>query len=172
MAWSVDVCVFDTDTAGLRIVGLPALDETRETGLGANGTYHVSLSSKPSNADVIIAIAADSSQLQVSPTTLIFTSGNWSAAQTVTVVALADSVPEGNHTVFIHHAIHSIDRAFSNLPVVRAPVSIFDYELQLNTTSLIVTEASSTAFTVNVGCGSFRTCLFLLPSSSWQGCRQ
>jgi hypothetical protein len=123
--------------------------------LGANGTYHVSLSSKPSNADVIIAIAADSSQLQVSPTTLIFTSGNWSAAQTVTVVALADSVPEGNHTVFIHHAIHSIDRAFSNLPVVRAPVSIFDYELQLNTTSLIVTEASSTAFTVNVGCGSF-----------------
>ena len=42
--------------------------------------------------------------LGVSPNPLTFTTGNWSAAQTVTVTAVDDAAEEGNHTGSITHS--------------------------------------------------------------------
>ena len=43
----------------------------------------------------------DSSEILVSPTTLVFSSGNYSTAQTVNLTAVEDNVTDGNQSVRI-----------------------------------------------------------------------
>ena len=56
---------------------------------GASGTLSVSLSTAP-NADVTVSLAKTNSDVSLSPTSLTFTSNNYSTAQTVTVTAAED----------------------------------------------------------------------------------
>ena len=68
---------------------------------GANDTYDVVLDAAPSGT-VTVTITPDS-QVSVSTTTLIFTTGNWSTAQTVTVNGVDDATMELPHTGTISH---------------------------------------------------------------------
>ena len=69
---------------------------------GATDTYDVVLDAAPFST-VTITMSADA-QVTTSPSTLTFTTSDWSAAQTVTVTAVDDIVAEGAHTGTITHS--------------------------------------------------------------------
>ena len=60
------------------------------------------LNAAPSGT-VSVALTPDA-QVAVSPNPLSFTTGNWSAPQTVTVTAVDDAAIEGAHTGAVAHA--------------------------------------------------------------------
>ena len=69
---------------------------------GASDSYTVVLNAAPSGT-VSVALTPDA-QVAVSPNPLSFTTGNWSAPQTVTVTAVDDAAIEGAHTGAVAHA--------------------------------------------------------------------
>ncbi len=84
--------VVDNDTAGVQVN--PISGHTGEG--GGSATFTVVLTSQPT-ANVVIALSSsDLGEGTVAPATLTFTSGNWNAAQTVTVTGVDDSVADGN----------------------------------------------------------------------------
>jgi hypothetical protein len=91
---------------------------------GASDTYTVTLTRAPS-ANVTISINTDS-QVGVSPSSLIFTPGNWDTPQTVTVSAINDAANESNHSGSISHVLTSPDPSFGGLPISGVNVSITD----------------------------------------------
>jgi hypothetical protein len=76
-------------------------------------------------ANVNITPSPDS-QLTVSPTSLVFTSSNWSTPQTVTVTAVNDAVAEGNHSGTITHAATSTDPGYNAIPIAAVTAAITD----------------------------------------------
>ncbi len=91
---------------------------------GATDSYTVVLTNAPS-ADVTIRLDAGS-QLTASPTSLVFTTSNWSTPQTVTVAAVADSAVEGAHSGTITHTITTSDSTYQGVTVASVNVSITD----------------------------------------------
>jgi len=91
---------------------------------GATDTYTVVLQSQPT-ADVTVTATPDA-QVSVSPTTLTFTSANWSVAQTVTVTAVDDVLVEGAHTGTISHSAASADPNYNGIPVANVTATITD----------------------------------------------
>ena len=69
---------------------------------GAQDSYDVVLDAMPTGT-VTITVSPDS-QVSVSTTTLIFTTGNWSIPQTATTTAADDAVVEGSHTGTVTHS--------------------------------------------------------------------
>ncbi len=78
---------------------------------GATDTYTIALVAAPT-APVSVAITPDA-QVGVSPSALSFDASNWSVAQTVTVSAVNDTVPEGTHAGVITQSASSVDPAFN-----------------------------------------------------------
>ena len=79
-----------------------AVDERTPTGVTSD-SYEVGLATAPT-ANVTVTLSYDSSQLIVSPTTLVFNNNaNWSDTQTVTVTAINNGPVEGSHTENITH---------------------------------------------------------------------
>ncbi len=63
---------------------------------GGTATFTVRLNSQP-NANVTIGLSSsDTTEGTVSPSSLTFTSANWSTAQTVTVTGVADAIVDGD----------------------------------------------------------------------------
>jgi hypothetical protein len=91
---------------------------------GGTDRYTVTLSRAPS-ADVSIQITTDS-QVSASPTSLTFTTSNWSMPQSVTVTAVNDMVNESDHFGAISHSLSSIDLSFGGLPIAGVTVFISD----------------------------------------------
>ncbi|MBF2755390.1 MAG: hypothetical protein ISN29_09070, partial [Gammaproteobacteria bacterium AqS3] len=82
---SVSVTVADDGN-----VGLALSTDTLPVEEGREATFTVRLHAQPSS-DAAIALAADGDAVTLSPTSLTFTSANYSTAQTVTVTAAEDS---------------------------------------------------------------------------------
>ncbi len=97
---------------------------------GATDTYTVTLTRAPS-ADVIINITTDS-QVSVSPTSLTFTTGNWSTPQTVTVTAVDDIVDEADHSGSISHSLSSSDLSYDGLSIHGVTAGIIDNDPNFN----------------------------------------
>ncbi|QJD78872.1 putative Ig domain-containing protein [Spirosoma rhododendri] len=92
---------------------------------GPTDTYTVALNSQPSS-DVTVTINPGS-QLTVNPTTLTFTSANYSTAQTVTVTAIDDNVYQGApRSVTITQNVTSSDAAYNGIAVNPVSVTITD----------------------------------------------
>ncbi len=100
---------------------------------GSNTTFTVQLSAKP-NSNVTVPVSVkdrpsgpSSTQVSVSPSSLTFTPGNFSSAQTITVSAVADSTSEGltNYYLFLGPAATS-DSSYSNLPAKTLLGTIYD----------------------------------------------
>ena len=85
---------------------------------GETDVYQLVLSRAPT-ASVEVRPAADA-QTTVSPSSALFTNNNWSTAQTVTVAAVDDTVPEGSHRSRIAHTVTSVDAAYEGIPVLAA----------------------------------------------------
>jgi hypothetical protein len=100
-------------------------DTTAVTEGGTTDTYTMVLTAAPS-ADVTITPSVSGGKVTVSPSSLTFTTGNYSTPQTVTVTAVDDVTIEGTHTDTIAHAISSVDTNYSPISVGSVTVYITD----------------------------------------------
>ncbi len=126
--------VTDNDAVGVVVTESSGSTDVAEG--GATDTYTVVLSSQPV-ATVVITVSGDF-QLSAAPANLIFTTGNWNTAQTVTVTATNDSVAEGNHTGVITHHATSVDPAYLNIPVA----SVTGHMTDNDAAGVLITESS------------------------------
>jgi hypothetical protein len=104
---------------------------------GATDSYTVALNTAPT-ADVTVTITPDA-QATVSPSTLTFTSSNWSTAQTVTVTAVDDSVVEGDHSAVMSHSASSSDTDYNAITINSITASVTDNDS--TTYSVTITES-------------------------------
>jgi Subtilase family/Domain of unknown function (DUF4114)/SdrD B-like domain/Cadherin domain/Cadherin-like domain len=91
---------------------------------GSIDTYSLALATKPT-ANVIISLTPGT-QLNTDKQTLTFTTANWNKPQVVSVSAIDDPIPEGNHTAEIIHTISSSDPTFQGFVIPNLSVSITD----------------------------------------------
>ena len=109
-------------TPGVR-VSKTALTVTEEDTTG--DSYTVVLSTQPT-ADVVVMVAGHSgTDVTPSPTTLTFTTSNWSTAQTVTVTAGNDA-DLTNDTVALTHSAASADANYSGIMIAGVTVTVND----------------------------------------------
>ena len=122
-------------TAGGETGGIDAVLEFRSLLLSANGglevaeggsaaDYAMSLGSRP-DSDVTVSIPA-ASELEVSPSSLTFTSDDWNVPQQVSVAAVDDAVAEGIHTVRIDHSVTSQDIVYDGMSSPKLSVKVVD----------------------------------------------
>jgi large repetitive protein len=90
----IDVSVIneDNDTFGVKVSAIS--DKTNEG--GGTATFTMALDSQPTGDVTIGLTTSDASEGTVEPPSLIFTSANWSTAQTVTVTGQDDFLADGN----------------------------------------------------------------------------
>ena len=68
----------------------------RATEGGGRATFTVALQTQPSSAVTVTVTSRDAGEGTVSPSSLVFTTGNWSTARTVTARGVDDSVDDGD----------------------------------------------------------------------------
>lgn len=113
----------DDDTAGL-VVSAPDPDN-RTTEAGGQITFTVQLQSRPL-ANVTLPVGSTApTEGRATPTSLLFTTANWSVAQTVTVVGQDDGVGDGekNYAATLG-ASASADPLYANLTASVALVNV------------------------------------------------
>jgi predicted extracellular nuclease len=96
---------------------------------GADGSYTIVLNTQPT-ADVTITLTTDD-EVDVSPTSLTFSTANWDTLQTVTVTAVDDSDVEGTHTGTISHLVSSGDANYDGIVIDDVIVNIVDNDFTL-----------------------------------------
>ncbi len=67
-------------------------------------TYSITLNTLPTG-DVNIVITPDGQTTIATKDMLMFTTENWNVAQTITVTAIDDVIPEGDHISILTHEI-------------------------------------------------------------------
>ncbi len=104
----------DTDTAGITVGAISDSGTTTEA--GGTATFTVVLDTQPS-ANVVIGVSSsDTTEGTVSPSSLTFTSENWSTPQTVTVTGANDTLDDGDVTYsVVTAAATSSDSAYNTL---------------------------------------------------------
>ena len=113
---SVTATEADNDT----LAGVTLSKTSLTVAEGGSATYTVALDTAPS-ANVTIAVAnrgqsADDSDLTVSPSSLTFTSTNYSSAQTVTVSAAQDA-DDADGAAVITHTATSTDASYGGIAI-------------------------------------------------------
>ena len=127
---SVRVMVFDNGTEGGVAISPTALWIAEELS-GSSDYYTVRLRAEPS-ANVTIAISAGE-EVTTSPTSLTFTPGNYSDAQTVTVSAGHDADTEDDR-VDITHTATSTDSSYNGLDIDSVAVTVYDNDAMASVT--------------------------------------
>lgn len=156
----VSLTVEDNDTTGLVVTDGSSLVVSEK---GLQDTFTIKLSSQPT-ADVTFSLSVDdSTEGQVSPTSMTFTSSNWSTAQTVTLSGVQDNVIDGDTTFHVvMSGFSSTDSSYSSLNSSSLSVTCLDNETvaisTINATGLTTTEAGGTA--------TFQVSLSAAPSAS------
>jgi hypothetical protein len=104
----------DNDTVGVSVSEISG--NTTETGEIA--TYSVVLNSAPVNDVTITLSSNDTSEGTVSPSSLTFTSNDWSSPQTVTVTGVDDAIADGQQVYkIIASTTSSSDSSYNGLEV-------------------------------------------------------
>ena len=147
------VNITDDDIAGVTVV--PTLLTVTE---GSTSTYTVVLDSEPSS-NVAIEISGHSgTDLTLSTTTLSFTSGNWSTAQTVTVTAGEDLDAATDPDVVL---LHTVTGAAEYASVTADSVTVTITENDVSTLSVSNASAAegdgSVVFEVTISAASGAT---------------
>lgn len=130
---SVTANIIDNDISG--VPGVVVMESDNITQVhegGVTDTYILTLGSKP-NADVTITASANA-QLQISKNgtnfaatrNFVFTPETWNVAQTVTVAAVVDTIPEGAHTGRVKHTITSTDPTYNGMTAVSVTARVTD----------------------------------------------
>ena len=105
---TVRITVDDDDAPGLALVWTGDPDPLAVTEGGASETYTVALHTQPSGPVTVAVASSDTGAATVDPTSLSFTTGNWSTAQTVTVTGAGDD-DAGDETVTLTHTASGAD---------------------------------------------------------------
>ncbi|MCE9557519.1 MAG: calcium-binding protein, partial [Armatimonadetes bacterium] len=153
---AVDVAVSnsDNDAAGITVIPTTGLTTTEA---GGTATFTIVLNMQPTGSVTIPLSSSDTTEGNVTPTSVTFTTANWNVAQTVTVTGVDDAIMDGSiaYTV-VTSAATSTDVAYSGLNAADVSVSNTDNETVTSagitvtpTTGLTTTEAGGTAtFTI------------------------
>ncbi len=148
-----DVSVTNTDdeTAGFTISSIT--DNTTES--GGSTIFTIKLNSQPSS-DVTIAVnSSDTTEGTVSPSSLVFTSSNWSTTQSVIITGVDDSLDDGNqsYTVLLG-AASSSDSNYNSLNPTDISLTNVDDEtagFTISSISGVTTEYGGTStFTIKL----------------------
>ena len=90
------VTITDDDTAGLSV---DTGDGVTTSETGTTDTFTVVLDSQPTDTVTVEITGLDAGEHSLTPsTTLTFTTGNWDATQTVTLIGENDDLVDGNQT--------------------------------------------------------------------------
>jgi len=120
--------VADNDTAGVTVTETGGSTDVDETGPTAD-TYTIVLDSQPT-ANVTITVDPDTqTDLGSGAGTaidLIYTAGNWSTPQVVTVTAVDDDLAEGAHTSTITHTAGSTDPNYDGFAIANVTANVTD----------------------------------------------
>ncbi len=93
---------------------------------GADDSYKVCLNSQPTDNVTVTPTPSPSSQINISPTIVIFSPTDWEMPKVVTVTAVDDSILEGLHTANITHTSSSNDEFFNDLELAMVTANITD----------------------------------------------
>jgi large repetitive protein len=111
---AIPVINVDNDSAGLAVS--PLEGTTSEKPGAAPFTFTIALTSKPSASVTIPITSSDIAEGTVSPASLVFTTANWKAAQTVTVTGVDDKMADGSQSYKVRiGAATSTDAGYSGL---------------------------------------------------------
>ena len=124
---SLPVFISDNDTAGMTVSPTSGLVVTEANGANKTATFTVVLTSQPTAGIAIALSSSDSTAGTVSPSSLVFTAGNWNVAQTVTVTGVNDDLADGtqNFTILTAAAV-STDPAYHGLDPTDVTASCLD----------------------------------------------
>jgi hypothetical protein len=123
----VSVVNTDDDVAGVTVsaagpAGLSVIE-------GKTNTYTVVLTSQPAASVTVNVTSSNTSQGgTVSPASLIFTSGNWSNAQTVKVIGTDDLASDGTTTWTVTNSFSSSDPLYAAIAPIPVLMSTLDNE--------------------------------------------
>lgn len=96
---------------------------------GAASSFTVVLDKQPTNRVTVNLSSSDTSEGIVNPTRLIFSTTNWSTAQTVTVTGVDDAVVDGNMDYTITFSVSSSDTSYNAMAVDPVPVTNLDNDV-------------------------------------------
>ena len=145
-AADVTVTVEDNDTREV-IVSESSLSIEE----GDSSSYTVVLKSAPT-ADVTVTVSSDTTGVDVSPSSLTFTAGNWNSARTVTVSTTEDRVDEADQTAEVTHRVSGGDYGSETASSVDIEVTDDDTRgLTFSAASLTVAEGGTGTYTVKLG---------------------
>ncbi|MYE33768.1 MAG: hypothetical protein F4X23_02825, partial [Gemmatimonadales bacterium] len=128
-----EVTITDDDTRGVRVS-----EEEVEFGEGGTGTYTVVLESQPTAPVTVGVSVAGDPDVTVSPPSLQFTAGNWSAPRTVTVRA-AEDADAARDTAMVSHAVSGGDYGANGVTAAPVAVYVTDDEVPSTAVTLSVT---------------------------------
>ena len=94
---------------------------------GSFGHYTLVLDREPTG-DVSVTISPPNFEVTLTPTTLTFTTSNWSTPQRVTVTAIRDADTTNETMTLIHRAFSSGDSRFHTITVPSVTVNVDDTE--------------------------------------------
>ena len=114
---------------------------------GTTDSYTLVLSEDPFS-DVTINLST-STQYTLSANSLVFTSGNWSTPQTVTVTATDDATNEGVHTATITQTLSTFAWKYSDTRLSDVTVNITDNDAP--TPGVTITESGGTTALTETG---------------------
>jgi hypothetical protein len=111
---------------------------------GPSAAYNVVLRGTSAPSGIVTVHVNGDSQLNVSPAQLTFDATNWTLPQTVTVTAIDDPLPEGQHLGLIQHSSSSSDPNFNNATIADVAVNVADNDLPppTSTPDLVATDDS------------------------------
>ena len=135
---------------------------------GGTGTYTVRLQGRPTATVTVDVASADATVATVSPATLTFTASNYSAAQTVTVSGLNDSVDNAGGARSTNITLTPKGGGYDSVPAVGVAVTVTDDEgLVFSKTAVTVPEAGGTdSYTVRLGTAPTASVTVALTSSN------
>ena len=116
---------------------------------GSTGTYTVRLDAAPDGTVTVTPRVQHAANASVDPTSLTFTTSDWSSAQTVTVNGLADEDVVTN-TLHIFHDVTAAGTNYASVTAPRLELTVTDTTptLQLLTDPAAVTEGTAISLTV------------------------
>ena len=116
-------------TPGLTFSTLSSsLREIKNSSVGDNDTYTIVLNTAPSDNVTVSITSSDTTEVTVSPDNVTFSSGNYSIAQTITVIAVHDDEDDGDVNTTITNSISTSDSDYAALDNHTKSLTIVDVD--------------------------------------------
>ena len=156
-----DVTLTNSDDDGVDVIFTQSSGSTDVSEDGIIDSYSVVLNTQP--LDDVVVTAVPGSGLNVTPSTLTFTTANWNSAQSFAVSAIDDDVAEGDHSGSITHTASSTgDVDYDGLAISNISVDITDND----SASIVVTPQSGLIVSENGNTDSFTIVLGSQPTGN------